>query len=346
MINFDLKDFRLASKADKYATRRTAIVLIHLLHDIPTVASLINVTDRTVRNWIVRFADGGFGALKDRPRIGRPPKFGPEILQWILQTVTNSNPTQFRFEFAYWTADRVRQAVFERFGVQASVWTVRRAMTRLGLTPQKPKFRSYYRAERDVKRWLSETFPKLKQKAEANGDTIVFADEAGMAADYHVGRTWGRRGETPVLRDAGRKFRVNMIGAIDAAGGMNFSTHVGSTTAETFVAFLKQLLDERSGRIHVVVDNLSIHTAARVTRFLKADGVKGRMEIHYLPTYSPDLNPIEMMWAHTKREVGQKIFKTMDEMHALIIRALKALKTAPELIKSFFRCKECCYTIA
>ena len=70
-------------------------------------------------------------------------------------------------------------------------------MRRLGLTPQKPKFRSYYRNERAVAQWLATTFPELKKKAEANGETILFADEAGMAANYHVGRTWGHRGETP-----------------------------------------------------------------------------------------------------------------------------------------------------
>ena len=71
-----------------------------------------------------------------------------------------------------------------------------------------------------------------------------------------------------------------MLGAIDSSGGLSYRTHVGSTTAEVFVSFLQQLLGERSGKIHLIIDNLSIHKAARVKKFLDSEEVRDRMEIH------------------------------------------------------------------
>ena len=156
----------------------------------------------------------------------------------------------------------------------------------------------------------------------------------------------GRRGETPVLQDTGRKFRVHMLGAIDTSGNLICGTHVGGTTAEVFVTFLQQWLEESSGKIHLVVDNPSMHKTGRVQQFPGSDGARDRMDMHCLPTCSPDLNPIEKVWGHVKREVGQKTFKNMEEMHKLPLGAFEALKSTPAFIQSFFHCKECCYTIA
>ena len=219
-------------------------------------------------------------------------------------------------------------------------------MRRMGLTPQKPKFRSYRRDESAVEAWLAQQFPQLQQDAKNNAATILFADEAGMRADYHVGRTWGMRGTTPVLQDSGQKFRVNIIGAISSDGEIQFRTHEGSTTADTFVAFLRQLLDERQGPLYIVVDNLSVHSAQVVKNFLETNPAKERIQLHFLPTYSPELNPIELVWSHVKREVGKQAFKTRQELKELLIRSLQGLRATPDRIQAFFTAEDCKYIIA
>ena len=89
-------------------------------------------------------------------------------------------PHQCKFEFAIWTAQRLRQAFYQEFCVSISVWIVRRILRMLGLTPQRPKRRATKYNPGDVKKWKDEEFPRIAKRAKELGASIVFADESGL----------------------------------------------------------------------------------------------------------------------------------------------------------------------
>ena len=205
----------------------------------------------------------------------------------ILETVRDKTPLQMKFPFILRTLKIIRETVRKRFDIKLGVTTAWRVMKRLGLTCQRPKFRAYQKDSAAVKAWKEREYPKLLERAKEADALIVFADEAGMSSDYHVGATWAERGKTPVVRVTGSRFRLNMLTAIGPEGRIYYRVHEGTATAGTFRNFLQEIADNAAGRtIYAVVDRVSIHTAKEVAQWRQGKDV----ELHFLPTYSPELD--------------------------------------------------------
>ena len=256
----------------------------------------------------------------------------------------DKTPKQCKFEFALWTANRLRQAFYQEFGVRISVWTVRRILRMIGLTPQRPKRRATKYNAGDVQRWKDKGFPRVVKRAKELDAVIVFADESGLRSDCVYGRTWGGKGRTPVVRVANSRFRLNMLAAISAEGEIYFMIHEGRGTAERFCEFLEKMVRESGKKILVVADNCSIHTAKKTKQWIAENADK--CEIFYQPIYAPEVNPVELTWALVKRQVSQQVSKTKAQMRANLKTAFHSLKESPEEVQAFFREKDCKYILA
>ncbi len=206
--------------------------------------------------------------------------------------------------------------------------------------------RSYLRSIGDVKAWIDKKYPDLKAKARREGAVILFADEAAMRADYHVGRTWGVRGQTPVVVDTGKRFRWNMFAAITPDGQIHFRIQSKNSKVVSFIDFLQTIQAEQRKPIYVVVDNCSIHTARAVKEFSANSEGDQQVKLFFLPVYSPHLNPVELLWAWVKRRVGQQVFKTQSELKDLLTDAIAQLRRAPQIVQKFFEQEDCKYILA
>ena len=311
---------------------------------VASIARSVPFTSRTIYRWIVRFSLGGFNNLKDRKRTGRPRKWTEEHAEWIYKFVVDQTPQQCKFEFALWTAKRLRQAFYQEFSVSISVWTVRRILRILGLTPQRPKRRATKYNAGDVKKWKDKEFPRVAKRAKELGASIVFADESGLSSHCVYGRTWGVKGETPVVRVANSRFRLNMFAAISPDGEIYFMIHEGRGTAERFCQFLEKTVRESGKKILIVVDNCSIRKANKTKEWIAENA--DECEIFYQPTYSPEVNPVELAWALIKRQVSQQVSKTKAQMRANLKTAFHSLKESPEQVRAFFREADCKYILA
>ena len=172
----------------------------------------------------------------------------------------------------------------------------------------------------------------------------MFADESGLRSDCVYGRTWGGKGRTPVVKVANSGFRLNMLAAISAEGGIYFMIHEGRETADRFCEFLEKMVRESDKKILVVVDNCSIHTAKKTKHWIAENADK--CEIFYQPTYAPEVNPVELTWALVKRQVSQQVSKTKAQIRANLKTEFHSLKESLEEVRAFFREKDCKYILA
>jgi transposase len=251
-----------------------------------------------IYDWLAKYREGGLEALRAKPVPGRPPKLAGAQLRWIYQTVTSKNPLQLRFEFALWTRAMVRDLIRERFGVRLSEVSVGRLLRKLGLSPQRPLRRAYEQDPKLVDTWLAKEFPKIQALAKRERAELFFGDEAGIRSDFHAGTTWAPRGETPVVPATGQRFGLNLISAISPRGELRFMTVEGRMNADKFIEFLRRLLHGARRRVFLIVDRHPAHRAKKVREFVEATG--GRLRLFFLPSYSPELNPDELVWNHLK----------------------------------------------
>lgn len=166
-------------------------------------------------------------------------------------------------------------------------------LANLGLTPQKPLQRAYQRDPEAIEKWQRETFPAIAAQAKAEGAEIFFRDESGFRADTVHGKTWGVRGETPVVQRPGQRQSISAASAVNAKGAFWLATYEGGLNAELFVEPLKKMMKYRKTPIHLVLDSLPAHKTALVKKYVTS--TEGRLTLHFLPGYAPDLNPDELV---------------------------------------------------
>jgi transposase len=154
---------------------------------------------------------------------------------------------------------------------------------------------------------------------------LVFLDECGADTRMtraHARAARGRRapGEVPW----GRWERLTVIGALVLDGVLAAMSIAAATSTRVFLAFVEQvLIPALRGRPDaiVVMDNLAAHKAEAVRAALEAAGIAYR----YLPSYSPDLNPIEPCWSKLKGRLRPEAARTRDALEAALRPALDAI---------------------
>ncbi|MDN0085783.1 IS630 family transposase [Crenobacter sp. SG2305] len=321
--------------------RQQAVKAIREGQSVQSVAAAYGVNPRTVFRWLADFANGGQNALLAKPIPGRPPKVTADEMSWLAKAVKDNTPQQFKFEFGLWTLSLIGELIRREFGKKLSLASVSRVMKLLGFSVQKPLYQAWQQDAALVRQWESETYPGIREEAKKAGATIYFADESGIRSDYHTGTTWAPCGQTPVVNVTGRRFSLNMISAVSPRGDFRFMVHEGSVTATVFREFLKRLMIGAEKPVFVIVDGHPIHKAKLVRDYVES--LEGKLNLFYLPPYSPQLNPDEQVWAHVKRQVSKRLVQNHEEMKRLAIGALRRIQKLPGLVKSFFRQPECQY---
>ncbi|WP_443046635.1 IS630 family transposase [Streptomyces sp. DSM 40750] len=129
---------------------------------------------------------------------------------------------------------------------------------------------------------------------------MLFADQVGIRSDQVTGRTWGAKGCTPVVRRTGNRFSVNAMSAISTKGRMHFMVFTETFDADVMCRFLERLAGHFDRKVHLVLDGHSAHRSRKVRAWV-ADH-PDRIELHFLPSYSPELNPDELVNADLKTE--------------------------------------------
>jgi transposase len=186
------------------------------------VGKALGLNRTTIYDWLARYRRGGWDALKAKPLAGRPPKLDGKKMKWIYDTVTQKSPLQLKFEFALWTREMVAVLIERKYGIRLAANSVGRLLAQLGITCQKPLHRALERDEALVQKWLKTEYPKIKKMAQTQGADIYFGDAAHIRSDHHAGRSWGKKGETPIVETTGARHAMSLISAITSKGHMRF----------------------------------------------------------------------------------------------------------------------------
>lgn len=291
----------------------------------------------TVYRWLkaARGRGNGLRALAARPASGRPRTLSAKQERQVFRWVNGKNPMQYGFDFGLWTRHIVRELIHQRFGVRLSLASIGALLARQGLTPQKPLQRAYQRDPDAIARWQRETYPAIARKAKRDKGEIYFWDESGFRANAVHGTTWGATGQTPVVSVPGQRQSISAASAVSAKGAFWFATYPGALTGPLFVELLRRMMHGRRKPLHLILDGLPAHKTLAVKEYVA--GLDGRLTVHYLPGYAPDLNPDELVWSHAKRTSNarrplQKGEHLVDRMTA----QLAEMARRPALVRSFF----------
>jgi transposase len=171
----------------------------------------------------------------------------------------------------------------------------------------------------------------------AEGADIYFGDAAHIRSDHHSGRTWGKKGETPIVTATGARHGMSLISAITSKGHMRFMIkEKGTVDADVFIEFLKRLVSGAKNKIFLIVDRGSAHRAKKTLAFVESLG--GKLKLFYLPPYSPDRNPDELVWKHLKADtVGRMVTTDKADFKAKVTASMQSLQKNPEKIRSFYQ---------
>ena len=303
-------------------------------------ARVFGVARGTVSRWMGLVESVGRRALQARRR-GRPPvsRLAPHQAATTVRHILSGCPEQLRLPFALWTREAVQELLLRKFELQVSVWTVGRYLRAWGLTPQKPVRRAYEQNPVAVRKWLAEEYPAIRAEARQFKAQIHWLDEMGLRSDHQAGRSYGRRGQTPVVFGTGQRFRCNMISAITNRGRLAFMIFRQRFTARVFLNFLGRLLrlTRKSRRkIFLIVDGHPVHKSRSVGRWLAEHAEQIR--IFRLPSYSPELNPDELLNQDVKTNaLGRVRPVNVHEMMSNVRSYLRITQARPRLVKNYFR---------
>ena len=223
----------------------------------------------------------------------------------VRRLVKDKMPDQLKLPFGLWTREAVQQLLHEKYGIELSRWQVGRYLKAWGYTPQKPISKAYEQDPKRVQQWLDKEYPFIRKKAKKQNAIIYFEDEVGMRSDHQAGKSYAPKGETPVIKKTGQRFSLNMVSAISNKGHVEFMILDGTFNGGVFLEFLTRLIKNKQQKIFLVVDGHSAHKTKIVKAWLAE--YADRIEIFFLPPYSPELNAQEYVNQDLKTNaIGKK----------------------------------------
>src|SRR5262245_41548268 len=284
------------------------------------ITTLLFCSSRTIDRWKKRFDAEGIEGLTGRKR-GRPFRFGLGWVALLVTWVITKTPRDFGFLRSRWTCAILALVLRERHDVAVSRETVRRWLHRGQLAYRRPRpILGPTDAERQAK--LAE-LRQLLEELPAD-ETAVWQDEVEIHTNPKIGPMRLLRGRQATVTTPGTNQKRHRSGPMHCRTGEVFVTEAARKQGRNSALFIRHL-DELRGRlrrdrkIHVICDNAGCHTSWKVIHYLWK--WERRIQVHLLPTYAPELNPIERVWWHlheniTRNHRCQSLEELLDQVFA------------------------------
>lgn len=299
------------------------------------IAAALGVSESAVSQWLSQSRRGGEETLLAHPH-GSHCKLSPEQ-QRLLPDFLWHGAEAYGFRGDVWTCARIAKVLRWELGVSFHKDHVSRMLKAMGWTPQIPITRAIQRDEAEIERWRKEIWPNLRSRARKEHRALIFTDESGFYLLPAVVRTYGPKGETPVLLHQAGRDHLSVMGAVTAGGKVYTLVRHKSLNGLHSIKFLEHLRRQTGKPLLVIWDRSPIHRRCTVRDFVTAIG-EHEIALETLPGYAPDLNPVEWLWKHLKFvELHNKACLDLEELHMEFHLAVDRVRKRDELIGSFFK---------
>jgi transposase len=295
---------RRLSPVSQEDLRRRVVAAVEAGQAQAVVAETFGVGLRSVSRWVNTFRRNGSQGLKARKRGRRPNEqkaLDARQQARLRRAVLGKYPDQWALPGLVWTRGQVGELVKRWFGISLSRVTIGKYLRSWGLSPQKPIRVAYEKNPGTIAEWLDQRYPAIAARATQEKAVVLWLDQTGLRSDAAVSTTWALVGRTPVVPKTGTRFTVNAMCALSNKGELYFTVFEGGFTVQVMIPFLDRLVGHLDRKIHLIVDGHPSHRAHLLRDWLaeRAD----RIEMHFLPGYAPELNPVELLNADLKHHV-------------------------------------------
>jgi transposase len=189
-----------------------------------------------------------------------------------------------------------------------------------------------------VSRWLEEDYPKIAARARAEEAEIHWGDETGLRSDDVRGRGYAPRGDTPLVKVNHKREGLSIISTVTYQGKVRWKVYEGAMNADVLIDFFTRLVKDADRKVFLILNNLKVHHARPVKQWLAKH--EAQIEVFYLPSYSPELNPDECLNADLKDGVTRRApARTKGQIKKAAISHLRKLQKSPKRVLTYFEHK-------
>lgn len=335
----DKEDGRKLPRQAQHERRKQAVRLHQRGMSVKDIAGALGVAQGTVRSAVKAVQAGGIKALKPKPTgraVGQKRKLTPEQELHIQRLICKNRPEQLKLSFALWTRAAVMLLVQQECSIELPVRTMGEYLKRWGFTPQRPITKAYEQRPEAVKQWLQEEYPKIAQRAKAEEAEIHWGDETAVVNTDVRGRGYQPKAQTPVAYAvAGSRQKLSMISTVTNQGKTRWMIIDEAFNSDKLIEFLQALIKDAGKKVFLILDNLRVHHSKPVKAWLAQH--EAQIEVFYLPSYSPELNPDERLNADLKCALGSRVqVRTKDKLRQATETHMQMLHDNPERVRSYF----------
>ena len=303
------------------------------------IAEITGVHETTICKWYKSYLREGKTAITIKKR-GRPNgscrTLAAEQEKELKKAITDKTPEQLKFPFALWTRKAVQQLIKQLFSIDMPIRTVGEYLSRWGFTPQKPLRKAYEQNPKLVQKWLDEQYPAIVKKAKKEAAEIHWGDETGLRNDSQHGRSYAPKGKTPAIRLNAKRERINLISSITNQGKVRFMIYKKTMNAQVFIKFCRRLIKDSNRKIYLILDNLRVHHSHVVKEWIQNH--EDEIELFFLPSYSPELNPDEYLNCDLKSGVHSGApARSESQLTKKALSHLRMLQKSPKRVSKYFK---------
>jgi len=335
----DKPDARLLNPTTQNYLRQQAIRLREQGKRVGEIAVYLGVHRTTVSGWWSQYQQEGEAALQQQPRgakVGEGRRLSSVEEGTVQRLMREHFPDELNIDSALWTRSAVQSLIARECGVEMPIRTVGEYLKRWGYTPQKPLKRAYEQDRQAVKAWLEMTYPAIEQRARQEDAEIAWGDESGLRSDAHVGRGYAPIGHTPEIQPSTQRVSVNYVASISNQGKVRFMLYTQKLTAQVLILFLNRLIAKRTRKLIWIVDRHPVHRSETVQQWLHQH--QDNIEMYFLPSYSPQLNPAEYLNCDVKQGVHSKPpTRNLTQLKGRLRSHLHKLQKLPTRIIQYFK---------
>ena len=330
---------RLLNPTTQNYLRQQAIRLREQGKRMSEIATYLGIHRTTVSEWWRQYQLLGETALQQQKRgnkLGEGRTLTPGEEARVQQLMREHFPDALNIDSALWTRSAVQTLIACECGVEMPIRTVGEYLKRWGYTPQKPLKRAYEQDPQTVKAWVDIEYPAIEQRAQQENAEIAWGDESGLRSDAQVGRGYAPIGQTPEIQLNTQRASINYVASISNQGKVRFMLYTRKLTAQVFILFLERLIAKRTRKLIWIVDRHPVHRSTAVQQWLLEHQAK--IELHWLPPYSPQLNPAEYLNCDVKQGVHSKPpTRNLSQLKGRVSSHLHKLQKLPARIIKYFK---------